>query len=105
MKNYYLVRSSGAATVINHDELNSYPFVSDDEAHIVEEEYSEDWQLYESTGTEWCIAHAPLQVSRRPTPRPPGSSRLWFARLPDPAGPTRLFELQEDCIEPRITRP
>jgi len=58
MKNYYLVRSSGEATVINHDELNSYPFVSDDEAHVEEEEYSEDWQLYESTGTEWCIAYA-----------------------------------------------
>lgn len=58
MKNYYLVRRNGEATLIDHKDLNSYPFVSDDAAHKEEEEYSEDWQLYETYGTEWCIAFA-----------------------------------------------
>ena len=58
MKNYYLVRRNGDATLISHEELNSYPFVSDDTAHSEEEEYSEDWQLYETYGTEWCVAYA-----------------------------------------------
>ena len=58
MKNYYLVRRTGEATLMDHDELNSYPFVSDDAAHSEQEQYSEDWQLYESTGTEWCVAYA-----------------------------------------------
>ena len=58
MKNYYLVRRNGEATLIDHKELNSYPFVCDDAAHQDEEEYSENWQLYESSGTEWCVAYA-----------------------------------------------
>lgn len=58
MKNYYLVRRNGEATIIGHDELNSYPFVCDVNAHEEEEKYSPDWQLYETTGTEWCVAYA-----------------------------------------------
>jgi len=58
MKNYYLVRPNGEATILTHDELNSYPFVCDDKAHVENEEYSEDWQFYETYGTEWCVAYA-----------------------------------------------
>jgi len=58
VKNYYLVRKNGEATLLSHEELNSYPFVCDDIAHSEEENYSPDWQLYETTGTEWCVAYA-----------------------------------------------
>lgn len=54
---YYLVRN-GAACEIDHYNLNQYPYITDDAAHEAEEQYSEDWDLYETRGTEWCIAYA-----------------------------------------------
>lgn len=57
MNNYYLVRN-GEAAEVNHDDLNRYPYITDDAAHGAEEQYSDDWQLYETSGTEWGIAYA-----------------------------------------------
>jgi len=55
--NYYLVRN-GEAFEIDHDNLNRYPYIVDDEAHDAEEQYSDDWHLYETSSSEWCIAYA-----------------------------------------------
>lgn len=55
--NYYRVQN-GEATEIDHDDLNSYPYTTDDAAHEAEEQYSEDWHLYETAGAEWVIAYA-----------------------------------------------
>ncbi|MDD2466293.1 MAG: hypothetical protein PHI97_20015 [Desulfobulbus sp.] len=56
MKKFYVVHNGEARTVDN-ETLNNYPFVS-----VVpegeSERYSEDWHLYNSAGTEWCVAYA-----------------------------------------------
>lgn len=57
MKSYFLV-SNGAATAIECEELNGYPFVAAYHPQNESETFSEDWHLYESTGTEWCVAYA-----------------------------------------------
>lgn len=56
MKQFYVVHNNEAQGV-DKKTLNSYPFVS--AAPVDESEsYSEDWHLYESSGTEWCVAYA-----------------------------------------------
>lgn len=54
MSKFYLV-NNGEATVIDREELHSYPFYTERDA---DDRYSEDWHLYESSGAEWCIAYA-----------------------------------------------
>lgn len=55
MKKFFVV-NNGAAEVVDPQSLNAYPFVSDAPKDGVE--YSEDWHLYESSGTQWCVAYA-----------------------------------------------
>ena len=57
MKNFYLVHN-GEAKAIDHQELNAYPFVSDHGNADETERYSENWHVYDSSGTEWCVAYA-----------------------------------------------
>lgn len=56
MKKFYVVHND-EAKVVDNETLNNYPFVSagsGDES----DRYSEDWHLYDGTGTQWCVAYA-----------------------------------------------
>ena len=54
MRSFYLV-NNGEAKEIDRDALHSYPFFTE---RNTDDQYSEDWHLYESSGAEWCIAYA-----------------------------------------------
>ncbi len=56
MKKFYVVHN-GEAKAVDEKTLNSYPFVSA-ASNNENERYSEDWHLYNTAGTEWCVAYA-----------------------------------------------
>ena len=55
MKKFFVV-NNGEAQSVDATTLSSYPFVS--AAPKDEVDHSEDWHLFESSGTQWCVAYA-----------------------------------------------
>ena len=58
MKYFYMVREGEVTLIEDCDTLNQYPFMFDEVAHEEEEQYSDNWNLYEEGGRTWIIAYA-----------------------------------------------